>query len=123
MDDGMDEIIHEFLVESHENLDQIDVDLVALEKDPDARDRLARVFRAVHTIKGANVFTSLFNGGGGPHVRLGRVWFNAAPPPEVLAPMDGSLTRDDMVVTVSGYGAGRLSVVLPATAVATSGAA
>lgn len=70
-----------------------------------------------------NVFTSLFNGGGGPHVKLGRVWFNAAPPPEVLAPMDGSLTRDDMVVTVSGYGAGRLSVVLPATAVATSGAA
>ncbi len=59
MDDGMDEIIHEFLVESHENLDQIDVDLVALEKDPDARDRLARVFRAVHTIKGTSGFLGL----------------------------------------------------------------
>ncbi|QKE85941.1 chemotaxis protein CheA [Arthrobacter sp. NEB 688] len=55
----MDEIIHEFLVESHENLDQIDVDLVALEKDPEARDRLARVFRAVHTIKGTSGFLGL----------------------------------------------------------------
>ncbi|MGG5257726.1 chemotaxis protein CheW [Phycicoccus avicenniae] len=55
----MDEIIREFLVESHENLDQIDVDLVALEKDPTSRDRLARVFRAVHTIKGTSGFLGL----------------------------------------------------------------
>jgi CheY-like chemotaxis protein len=70
-----------------------------------------------------NVFTSLFNGSGAPHVRLGRVWFaGEAVPPEVIAPMAGSLTRDDLTVTVSGYGAGRLSVVLPATGAA-SGAA
>lgn len=59
MDDGMDEIVREFLVESHENLDQIDVDLVALEKDPTSRDRLARVFRAIHTIKGTSGFLDL----------------------------------------------------------------
>lgn len=59
MDDGMDEIVREFLVESHENLDQIDVDLVALERDPHSGDRLARVFRAVHTIKGTSGFLGL----------------------------------------------------------------
>ena len=43
--DDQDDIIREFLVESHENLDQLDRDLVALEKEPDDRDRLASVFR------------------------------------------------------------------------------
>src|SRR4029453_5909710 len=42
----------EFLVESHENLDQLDRDLVALESEPGSRDLLGRVFRAVHTLKG-----------------------------------------------------------------------
>ncbi|MGG5257733.1 response regulator [Phycicoccus avicenniae] len=70
-----------------------------------------------------NVFTSLFNGGGGTHVRLGRVWFPPeAPPADVLGTVDGSLTRDDLAVSVAGYGEGRFSVVLPAT-VAASGAA
>ena len=32
--DGLDEIVGEFLVESHENLDQLDRDLVELERDP-----------------------------------------------------------------------------------------
>ncbi len=56
--DDQDDIIREFLVESHENLDQLDRDLVALEKTPDDRDRLASVFRALHTIKGACGFLS-----------------------------------------------------------------
>src|SRR5947209_16118504 len=50
--DDQDDIIREFLVESHENLDQLDRDLVALEKEPQDRERLANVFRAIHTIKG-----------------------------------------------------------------------
>jgi two-component system, chemotaxis family, sensor kinase CheA len=50
--DDQDDIIREFLVESHENLDQLDRDLVALEKEPQDRERLASVFRAIHTIKG-----------------------------------------------------------------------
>ncbi len=42
----MDEsIIKEFLIESYENLDQLDRDLVALEKDPTDRETLASVFR------------------------------------------------------------------------------
>lgn len=48
----MDEVIAEFLLESHENLDQLDRDLVTLEEHPDAPEVLARVFRTVHTIKG-----------------------------------------------------------------------
>jgi two-component system, chemotaxis family, sensor kinase CheA len=50
--DGMDEIVAEFLVESHENLDQLDQDLVALERDPGSRELLSSIFRTVHTIKG-----------------------------------------------------------------------
>ncbi len=48
----LDAIVREFLVESHENLDQLDRDFVVLEQEPDNRDRLASVFRAIHTIKG-----------------------------------------------------------------------
>ena len=54
--DGMDEIVGEFLVESHENLDQLDRDLVALEADPGGRELLASVFRTIHTIKGTSGF-------------------------------------------------------------------
>ncbi len=48
----MDEIVEEFLVESYENLDRLDADLLALEQDPTRPDLLASVFRSIHTIKG-----------------------------------------------------------------------
>ncbi len=48
----MDEIVKEFLVESYDNLDQLDRDLVALEDAPDDRSRLSSIFRTIHTIKG-----------------------------------------------------------------------
>ncbi|MGN6250663.1 MAG: chemotaxis protein CheA [Marmoricola sp.] len=51
-----DEIVAEFLVESHENLDQLDRDLVALEKEPGSRDLLSSIFRTIHTIKGTSGF-------------------------------------------------------------------
>jgi len=54
--DDMDEIVQEFVVESHENLDQLDQDLVQLERDPGSRDLLASVFRTIHTIKGTSGF-------------------------------------------------------------------
>ncbi|GAB3598122.1 hypothetical protein GCM10027446_27530 [Angustibacter peucedani] len=55
MDDA-DEIVQEFLVESHENLDQLDRDFVQLEREPGSRDLLASVFRTIHTIKGTSGF-------------------------------------------------------------------
>jgi two-component system chemotaxis sensor kinase CheA len=52
----MDEIVREFLVESHENLDQLDQDLVALESEPGSRALIGSVFRTIHTIKGTSGF-------------------------------------------------------------------
>jgi two-component system, chemotaxis family, sensor kinase CheA len=46
------EIVRDFLVESYENLDRLDRDLVGLEKNPHNPDALAGVFRTIHTIKG-----------------------------------------------------------------------
>jgi two-component system chemotaxis sensor kinase CheA len=47
-----DDIVKEFLVESYENLDQLDRDLVTLEQDPASQPTLSSIFRTVHTIKG-----------------------------------------------------------------------
>lgn len=55
----LDEILSEFLIDCHENLEQLDQDLLALESQPDDRDRLANVFRTVHTIKGNSGFLAL----------------------------------------------------------------
>lgn len=54
--DLMDDIVREFLVESYENLDRLDQDLIALEESPNDRDRLSSVFRTIHTIKGTSGF-------------------------------------------------------------------
>ncbi|MDO5712180.1 MAG: Hpt domain-containing protein, partial [Micrococcales bacterium] len=57
--EGMEEIVQEFLVESHENLDQLDQDLLALERDPNSRELLSSIFRTLHTIKGTSGFLAL----------------------------------------------------------------
>jgi two-component system chemotaxis sensor kinase CheA len=46
------DIVQDFLVESNENLDRLDRDLVGLEKNPHDKAALAGVFRTIHTIKG-----------------------------------------------------------------------
>jgi len=55
-DGSLDEVVREFLIESSENLDQLDRDLVSLERDPTSRELLGSIFRAVHTIKGTTGF-------------------------------------------------------------------
>ena len=55
----MNEIVREFLLETHENLAQLDLDLVTLEKEPTERETLARVFRTLHTVKGTAGFLGL----------------------------------------------------------------
>ena len=52
----VDDIVKEFLIESYENLDQLDRDLMALEDAPDDRNRLSSIFRTIHTIKGTSGF-------------------------------------------------------------------
>ncbi len=46
------DIVQDFLVESYENLDRLDRELVGLEKNPQDREALGSVFRTIHTIKG-----------------------------------------------------------------------
>src|SRR5208337_4773315 len=65
---NMDDIVREFLVESTENLDQLDRDLVALEKDPRAQNILASIFRTIHTIKGTSGFLGFTKLGSVTHV-------------------------------------------------------
>ena len=54
--EDLGEIVGEFLMESHENLDQMDRDLVALEQEPQSRELISRIFRTIHTIKGTSGF-------------------------------------------------------------------
>jgi len=46
------DVIREFLIESHENLNRLDQDIVELEQRPNDKGLLASVFRTIHTIKG-----------------------------------------------------------------------
>lgn len=50
----MADILQEFLSESQEGLDQLDLDFISLEQNPDDEERLANVFRIIHTIKGTS---------------------------------------------------------------------
>jgi two-component system chemotaxis sensor kinase CheA len=49
----MDEIVKDFLIESNENLDRLDQELVKLESEPSSKELLASIFRTIHTIKGS----------------------------------------------------------------------
>jgi len=49
----MDEIVKEFLIESSDNLDRLDQELVKLESEPTSKELLASIFRTIHTIKGS----------------------------------------------------------------------
>ena len=49
----MDEIVKDFLIESNENLDRLDQELVKLESSPSSQELLASIFRTIHTIKGS----------------------------------------------------------------------
>jgi two-component system chemotaxis sensor kinase CheA len=64
----MDDIVKEFLVESYENLDRLDRDLVTLEKNPDDGEILKSIFRTIHTIKGTSGFLAFNQLGAVAHV-------------------------------------------------------
>src|SRR6478752_8622415 len=56
---AMDELLKEFLVETNESLDVVDVELVRFEQEPNNAEILGNVFRLVHTIKGTCGFLAL----------------------------------------------------------------
>jgi two-component system chemotaxis sensor kinase CheA len=76
------EFIAEFLVESAENLDALDRDLLALEQSPGDGPLVAGVFRSIHTIKGNSGFFGFSRLGAlahaGEHL-LGRIRDGAVP--------------------------------------------
>lgn len=53
------EILREFLLETHENLALLDADLLTLEKNPAHKETLAQVFRTLHSVKGTAGFMGL----------------------------------------------------------------
>src|SRR5690242_14058064 len=55
----MDDLLREFLTETGESLDTVDVELVHFEQDPNNAKILANIFRLVHTIKGTCGFLGL----------------------------------------------------------------
>jgi two-component system, chemotaxis family, sensor kinase CheA len=55
----MDDLLSEFLTETNEHLDVVDVELVRFEQDPNNEQILRNIFRLVHTIKGTCGFLGL----------------------------------------------------------------
>lgn len=58
-DPGMKEIVESFIVETKEIIENLDLDLVELENNPENSELLNKVFRAFHTIKGTSGFLGL----------------------------------------------------------------
>jgi two-component system, chemotaxis family, sensor kinase CheA len=56
---SMDDLLREFLTETNESLDVVDVELVRFEQDPNNAKILDNIFRLVHTIKGTCGFLGL----------------------------------------------------------------
>ena len=55
----MDDLLREFLIETNESLDVVDVELVRFEQEPNNAKILDNIFRLVHTIKGTCGFFGL----------------------------------------------------------------
>ena len=55
----MDDLLADFLTETNENLAELDVALVTLERSPNDENTLSFIFRLVHTIKGTCGFLGL----------------------------------------------------------------
>ncbi len=55
----MDDLLREFLTETNESLDVVDVELVRFEQEPNNAKILDKIFRLVHTIKGTCGFLGL----------------------------------------------------------------
>lgn len=53
--------LREFLIESYDNLEQIDRDLVSLERHSENGELLNSIFRSIHTLKGSSGFLAFGN--------------------------------------------------------------
>ena len=55
----MDDLLQEFLTETTESMDTLDLELVRLEQNPNDPALLGNIFRLVHTVKGTCGFLGL----------------------------------------------------------------
>ncbi len=56
----MDDLLHDFLIETSEHIEAAAEQLVLFERDPSDREAIIRIFRLFHTIKGTCGFLGLF---------------------------------------------------------------
>jgi two-component system chemotaxis sensor kinase CheA len=116
----MNEVIREFLIETHENLAQLDLDLVTLEKDPTEHETLARVFRTLHTVKGTAGFLGLQKLQAVAHaaenllsrLREGELVFNAEIASALLGVVDAVRQMLDSVENTETDGDGDFSALI-----------
>src|SRR5262245_66602351 len=116
----MNEVVREFLLETHENLVQLDLDLVTLEKEPTERETLARVFRTLHTVKGTAGFLGLQKLQGVAHaaenllsrLRVGELVFNAEIAGALLAVVDAVRQMLEDVESTETDGEGDFSALI-----------
>jgi two-component system, chemotaxis family, sensor kinase CheA len=116
----MNDVIREFLIETHENLAQLDLDLVTLERDPTERETLARAFRTLHTVKGTAGFLGLQKLQAVAHaaenllsaLRDGALDFNAEIASALLKVVDAVRQMLDAVGTVETDGDGDFSALI-----------
>src|SRR5262245_17781287 len=116
----VNDIIREFLLETHENLAQVDLDLVTLEKDPTEAETLARVFRTLHTVKGPAGFLGLTKLQGLTHagesllsrLRAGELLFNPEIATALLGVVDAIRTMLAAVEATEREGDGDYSALI-----------
>ncbi len=118
--DENDEVIQEFLVEGREGLDQLDQELVALEDDPTDPDRLAGIFRTIHSLKGTSGFLGYSKLESISHVgenllsnmRDGTVDFNQTVADALLALVDASRSILENIASTGDEGNGEYDALV-----------
>jgi two-component system chemotaxis sensor kinase CheA len=116
----MNDMTREFLLETQENLAQLDNDLIALEQDPTERDTLARVFRTLHSVKGTAGFIGLPKLQAVAHaaesllsrLRAGEITFNRPIATGILAVVDAVRGMLASVEAGNGEGPGDYSALI-----------
>jgi two-component system chemotaxis sensor kinase CheA len=119
----VEDIVKEFLLESYENLDQLDRDFIGLEKHPSG-ETLGRIFRVIHTIKGTCGFLgygkleSITHAGEGllALLRDGRMQINARITDSLLAMVDAVRAILAHIESTGEEGGGDYSSVIAALA-------
>src|SRR5688572_6168596 len=107
------EILREFLLETHENLALLDADLLTLEQNPREKKTLAQVFRTLHSVKGTAGFMGLVKLQSVAHasesllsrLRAGEMHFNPAIATALLRVVDAIREILSHIEASSGEGA------------------